>query len=42
MQYGTCTRCGTTVKLSSGSTGPSGNFWYGKCPKCGNKVIKEK
>lgn len=42
MQMATCPRCGTTVKLTSSSTGPSGNYWYGKCPHCGNKVIKEK
>lgn len=42
MQYGVCNCCGTTVKLNNSSTGPSGNFWHGKCPVCGNKVVKEK
>ena len=38
MQMATCPRCGTTVKL----TGSSGKYLTGKCPHCGNKVIKEK
>lgn len=42
VQYGVCNRCGTTVKLNNSSTGPSGNFLKGKCPKCGNQVVKEK
>jgi len=40
--YATCPRCGTTVRLGNSSTGPSGNYWYGTCPCCKNKVIKEK
>lgn len=37
-EYATCTRCGTTVLLTS----QHGNIYrYATCPKCKNKVIKE-